>query len=91
MAFGTADVAKPRGGYTNAPGTSFSSPLVAGFVACAWQTRPQLKAMELKAEIEKSADLYPYFDYQYGYGVPQAGYFINPTAQPIETSRIAFT
>jgi serine protease AprX len=91
VAFGTADVAKPRGGYTNAPGTSFSSPLVAGFVACAWQTRPQLKAMELKAEIEKSADLYPYFDYQYGYGVPQAGYFINPTAQPIETSRIAFT
>ena len=29
----------------------------------------------MKAEIEKSADLYPYFDYAFGYGVPQAAYF----------------
>ena len=32
-------------------------------------------ALEMKAEIEKSADLYPYFDYAFGYGVPQAAYF----------------
>ncbi|MBO7618759.1 MAG: S8 family serine peptidase [Bacteroidales bacterium] len=75
VAFGYAEVAEPRGGYSNAAGTSFSSPLVAGFCACAWQTKRDLTALQMKAEIEKSADLYPYFDYAFGYGVPQAAYF----------------
>lgn len=75
VAFGTAEVAEPNGGYTYASGTSFSSPLSAGFAACAWQTKRDLTALQMKAEIEKSADLYPYFDYAYGYGVPQAAYF----------------
>ncbi|MCF8332321.1 MAG: S8 family serine peptidase [Bacteroidales bacterium] len=56
-------------------GTSFASPLVAGFAACALETNPELKAMELFREIEKSGELYPYFDYAHGYGVPQADYF----------------
>lgn len=75
-AFGQATVANPSGGYESAFGTSFSSPLTAGFCACAWQTRRELTALQLKAEIEKSGDLYPYYDYAFGYGVPQAGYFI---------------
>lgn len=75
-AFGQATVANPSGGYESAFGTSFSSPLTAGFCACAWQTRRDLTALQLKAEIEKSGDLYPYYDYAFGYGVPQAGYFI---------------
>jgi hypothetical protein len=29
----------------------------------------------MKAEIQKSCDLYPYYDYAFGYGVPQAAYF----------------
>ena len=75
VAFGNAEVANPSGSYTVAAGTSFSSPLTAGFAACAWQTKRELTALQMKAEIEKSADLYPYFDYAYGYGVPQAAYF----------------
>jgi subtilisin family serine protease len=75
VAFGLAEVADPDGDYTYAAGTSFSSPLTAGFAACAWQTKHNLTALQMKAEIEKSADLYPYFDYAYGYGVPQAAYF----------------
>ena len=74
-AFGTADVADPSGGFTSASGTSFSSPLTAGFAACAWQTMRDKTALQMKAEIEKSADLYPYYDYAFGYGVPQAAYF----------------
>ena len=74
-AFGEAKVANPSGGYTSVFGTSFSSPLTAGFCACAWQTKRDLTALQMKAEIEKSADLYPYFDYAFGYGVPQAAYF----------------
>ena len=76
VAFGIAEVAEPSNGrYSNASGTSFSSPLVAGFCACAWQTMRDKTALQMKAEIEKSADLYPYFDYAFGYGVPQAAYF----------------
>ncbi len=74
-AFGKADVVKPNNGYGAAYGTSFASPLVAGFVACAWQTNRQLSAMELKSEVEKSGNLHPYYDYAVGFGVPQAGHF----------------
>ena len=86
VAFGTAEVAEPNNGrYSNASGTSFSSPLTAGFCACAWQTMRDKTALQMKAEIEKSADLYPYFDYAFGYGVPQAAYFTNEL-QPAERS-----
>jgi len=85
VAFGMAEVASPGGGFTTAFGTSFSSPLTAGFCACAWQTRRDLTALQMKAEIEKSADLYPYFDYAFGYGVPQAAYFTNEL-KPAERS-----
>ena len=61
--------------YSNVAGTSFSCPLVAGFAACAWQGHPEYTALQLKAEIEKSGDVYPYYDYAIGYGVPQAGHF----------------
>lgn len=77
--FGQADVANPGNdsAMQSVFGTSFSSPLTAGFCACAWQMCHGLTAMQMKTEVEKSADLYPYFDYAFGYGVPQASYFVN--------------
>lgn len=75
-AYGYATVADPSGYFTTAYGTSFACPLVAGFAACAWQTRPDLPAKEMKKAIEQSGDLYPYFDYALGYGVPQANFFL---------------
>ncbi len=56
-------------------GTSFSSPLVAGFAACIRQMHPEWTAKQLFDELENSGDLHPYFDYAHGYGVPQASYF----------------
>lgn len=78
-AFGTAMVANPSKSnlYTMASGTSFSSPLTAGFAACAWQSHRELTNMQLIQELEKSGDKYPYYDYQFGYGVPQASYFVS--------------
>jgi len=73
-------------------GTSFASPLVAGFAACAWQSNRNLTNMQLFQAIEKSAHLYPYFDYAHGYGIPQASYFIynkkeiKPTFDIIKTN-----
>ena len=74
-AYGYALVASKKG-TSIAHGTSFSSPLVAGFAACAWQTRPKMTNMQLFSEIERSGELYPYFDYAHGYGVPQADHFV---------------
>jgi serine protease AprX len=73
-AFGSVIVAK-KTGLGASQGTSFSSPLVAGFAACAWQINKELTNMQLYLEIEKSASLYPYFDYAHGFGIPQAAYF----------------
>ncbi|HYX08128.1 MAG TPA: S8 family serine peptidase [Bacteroidales bacterium] len=65
-------------------GTSFSTPLVAGFAACAWQSDPSLNNMELFKKIESSGSLFPYYDYAHGYGVPQAGYFISKNSSEKE-------
>lgn len=62
-------------GLKTAQGTSFSTPLVAGFAACVKQMHPGINNMELMHEIEKSAHLYPYHDLAHGYGIPQASYF----------------
>lgn len=74
-AFGHALAAAGKDTVGYVDGTSFSCPLVAGFAACAWQSSPNLSAMQLKEAIERSSDLYPYFDYALGYGVPQASFF----------------
>lgn len=69
-------------------GTSFSCPLVAGFAACAWQASPGKSAMDMFHAIERSADLYPYHDYAFGYGVPQASYFTAQRQAPTPTFRL---
>lgn len=74
-------VAGEKGNFTQAYGTSFSSPMTAGFAACVKQLHPEYTAWQLKTEIEKSGNHYPYFDYAYGYGVPQAGYFFGEKSE----------
>lgn len=78
--------ASPEEGLHLTQGTSFSSPLVAGFAACVLQNQPQLKVMELFRAIEQSASLHPYFDYAHGYGVPQASFFLNDTILKQDTT-----
>ncbi len=70
-------IASGKSGLEKTQGTSFASPLIAGFAACAWQSNGNLSNMELFKEIEKSGTLYPYFDYAHGFGIPQASYFID--------------
>lgn len=73
-AFGIVLTTTPDG-YERLEGTSFSSPLVAGFAACLWQKNRQLTAMQLFQGLQRSAELYPYFDYAHGYGRPRYRYF----------------
>ena len=83
-AFGHAWAANPhgKGGYQMVYGTSFSCPLVAGFAACAWQASKGKTNMELFDLLQRSGDLYPYCDYAFGYGVPQASFFVGQASQP---------
>jgi hypothetical protein len=68
-------------------GTSFSSPLVAGFAACVWQLYPTLNAQEIIGLIQKSGNLYPFYDYSHGFGIPKATRILRtgdePTGQAI--------
>ncbi|MBU0764419.1 MAG: S8 family serine peptidase [Bacteroidetes bacterium] len=84
-AFGHVAAAGKKG-IVKTQGTSFASPLVAGFAACAWQADRNLTNMQLLKEIEKSGDLYPYYDYAHGYGVPQAAYFTKNKAASVAVS-----
>ena len=77
-AFGTVLTATPGGGYARVDGTSFSSPLVAGLAACAWQQQRGATAMQLFRQLQESASLYPYYDYAHGYGLPQAARLLAP-------------
>lgn len=51
-------------------GTSFSSPVIAGFAACLWQAMPQLKNAELLQLLRQSAHHYSQPDFSFGYGIP---------------------
>lgn len=51
-------------------GTSFSSPIMAGAVACLWQANKTMTNMEIIESVKKSASRYSNPDSMYGYGVP---------------------
>jgi len=77
-AYGYAMVGDGSGAYEQS-GTSFASPLVAGFAAAVIELHPGWTNMQVIDAIQKSSDLYPYFDYIHGYGVPQGKWFFNAT------------
>lgn len=86
-ALGQTVVAKRRSPGTSM-GTSFASPLVAGFAACALQNNPKMTAMKLFKTIEQAGHLYPYFDYAHGYGMPQAEKLLYPNKKIKPTFKI---
>jgi subtilisin family serine protease len=63
-------IAQPDGSFAYGNGTSFSSPIIAGMVACLWQANPEMNNMELFNAIEQNSSLAPDFDYKLGYGIP---------------------
>lgn len=55
-------------------GTSFSSPIMAGFTACFWEANPTATNYEIMDWIRKSADRYTAPNEDYGYGIPDFSY-----------------
>ncbi|APY09765.1 serine protease [Seonamhaeicola sp. S2-3] len=51
-------------------GTSFSSPIMAGAIACLWQALPNKTNAEIMQLVRESASQYTSPDYYLGYGIP---------------------
>ena len=81
----TTVAAKTKGKFNSVNGTSFATPLIAGFAACVWQAHPDLKAQEIFELIQQLGELYPYYDYAHGYGVPNAWHLDKTLPQPSKT------
>ena len=59
-----------RGHLSKDIGTSFSTPIVAGLVACLWQACPQKTALEIIDMVRRSGDNSDAPDNIFGYGIP---------------------
>ena len=71
MAQGSSSAVISTGGWVDfSNGTSFSSPIMTGVVACLWQSRPQTPNNEVMQIIRESAHLYDDPTDQMGYGIP---------------------
>jgi len=65
-----AYVCLPNGSFGTNSGTSFSSPINAGMMACLWQAKPNIDQYHLRLAIEQSASQYTHPDSLLGYGIP---------------------
>ena len=63
-------VVSGKGTLTTANGTSFSSPITCGAVACLWQALPQFTAMQIINLVRSAGDRFEYPDNVFGYGIP---------------------
>lgn len=65
----------PNLGIVSGNGTSYATPLLAGFAAALWSALPDENAMQIRERIIRSSDRYTNPDthnYKYGYGIPDA-------------------
>lgn len=67
------------GAVTTSNGTSFSSPIIAGVIACFWQAFPTKTNLEIMQMIRESADRYTNPTAQHGYGIPDFEALYNTT------------
>jgi len=65
-----AVIAANSGDITTSSGTSFSSPITAGAVACLWQANPSVTNMQLLSAIQESSSQFSNPDSIKGYGIP---------------------
>lgn len=68
-----AYVASPLGGYLRANGTSFSSPIMAGMVACLRQAAPNASVAEVHRAVRMAGSYADKVNNRYGYGIPDCG------------------
>jgi len=70
MALGLNASVYYNGVLTTSSGTSFSSPIIAGMVACMIQAYPNKTPAQIKQDLISISDRYANPDNEYGYGIP---------------------
>jgi serine protease AprX len=70
---GSAIIDPWTGSVSSGSGTSFSSPITAGMVACLWQANPTKRNTEIMEAIQLSGSQANNPDYYLGYGIPDYG------------------
>ena len=71
MALGSpASLISGRGTVIRDMGTSFSTPIITGLVACLWQALPNKTALEIIELVRHTSSSYEKPDNIYGYGIP---------------------
>ena len=63
-------VIKENNSIGTADGTSFSSPIMAGALACLWQALPTLNNAQIMQIVRESASIFTRPNYFLGYGIP---------------------
>lgn len=80
---GSTIISAWSGNVTSGNGTSFSSPITAGMVACLWQAHPEKSNMEVMEAIQQSATQAINPDSLLGYGIPDYYLANELLSQPI--------
>ncbi len=62
--------ASTGGNAVKGDGTSYSTPNIAGLIACLWQAFPEKTNMQIVDAVQRSADRFLNPDARYGYGIP---------------------
>lgn len=73
MGWGSIILRSDTDSITAANGTSFSSPILAGLVACLWQLHPERNATDIMEAVRRSASFFLNPNDSMGYGVPNFG------------------
>lgn len=73
MGWGTTILRADTDSITQANGTSFAAPVVAGLVACLWQLNPGRTSSEIMEAVRRSASFFTDPNDSLGYGVPDFG------------------
>ena len=93
MAMGWGDVVVAYNGtYYSGSGTSYSCPIMAGMVACLWQSRPYATPQEINNALRQTASRHETPDNMNGYGLPdfEKAMDVLPESKDVETDNLVF-
>ncbi len=76
-------VVDAQGNVTTSNGTSFSAPLIAGFVAGVWQAYPDLNNKEIVEKIKAAGNQALTPDNELGFGIPDFSRVLEETLTPV--------